>query len=243
MNKDTDSTRAVVTEARTNLLTEEEKRRIIAEVTFRSELLREISNRESDSAKQIGNGLSAHLNSPFFITVIGGIILALLGSIFQFHNAQAESDQAYVQTVRERKYDLLRAFTGDLDYQIRTSAHLNIELKDLEGSKRSAAYTEQLQRDYEELYQQYLKTPQDDSYADQIKAMFHGKDVETAATNFFQAKKDAFSEAAALLNAHPTSPDLETQYYTQINNRLSPTKTALLQAMIADIEHTRAGGR
>jgi hypothetical protein len=232
---------------RTSLLTEDDKRRIIAEIELRQELLRQVSSTNMSSAGETSNSLLAYLNSPFVVTVVGGVILALLGGLFQHHYAQIESDQAYVRTLRDKKYELLRSFAADLDLKHRYMAWLSGNYHYLYTSSKDA-YGQQVVRSYPDVFQLYLKTPQSVSYAAQINAAFNSPVITEKVKTLIDVESTALQEAAIVAQSPaPTSRkpgqpigDPESDYYKSVSDKISPPREDLFRAMEENIKNTRA---
>ena len=227
------------------LLTAEEKRRIVTEIRLRQELLQELSAREAAPAEKKRSTLRESLNSPFVITIIGGAILALLGAYLQNHYAQIERDQAYVRTLRDKKYELFRTFAADLDFKLRCEGWLNNEQRRLDSAAapQNSGFRQQLLQNYQNVFLIYIKIPQSSTYADQIKTLFPSSEVSTKMDILVEKMRTAVKEAGRMVERSDPSKSVEEAYYAQVNGAISSARFELYQAMQQDINTTRAPGQ
>jgi hypothetical protein len=244
-----DSSRA----AKTASLSDEERRRIVAEFELREELREELGKTlargDAPPPERPRFAAGALLNSPFVITILGGILLAILGAFLQHRSADIENDRAYVRTVREKKYEMLRTFFADLDFQLRCNAWLMNTLRSIEQRERSraadlnGAYNLQKLKAFQDIHQLYLKTPQASAYADQINALFPSTDVHDKMERFLSAQAAAVAEAGKLAVSARPDENVEDKAYALVTERVRKPRLDLLVAMQEDIKYTTAEGR
>jgi hypothetical protein len=230
-------------------LSEDDRRRIIAESRLREELRRELATGHSSSAKSSRNTASALLNSPFVLTVVGGLLLSLAAAVLQHRYADIENDRAYVRAVREKKFELMRTFLADLDLQLRCSAWLLNTLPSVEAREKSrtadlnSAYSLQKLKDYQDIHQLYLKTPQAAAYADQINALFPSAEVHKKMDSFLAAQASAVADAGTLSTNAQNNASVQDAAYKLVTDRTRQPRLDLLVAMQEDIKNTTPEGR
>ncbi|MCH8342679.1 MAG: hypothetical protein IH983_01685 [Planctomycetes bacterium] len=81
------------------------------QVAALAQLVRLFEDLENERGKKRGGRFSRCVNSPFFITVIGGSLLALVSLVWQSNSDSAKQQRALVQAEIQEKQQLLESFS------------------------------------------------------------------------------------------------------------------------------------
>ena len=230
-------------------LTVSERTRIIAEVRLREEIARAIADEREPKPSAGISRVTATLNSPFFITIIGGVVLAIIGAAFQHFYTKLDNDRAYVRTVRDKKYELLHNFAADLDSHIRFDAWLNNEQRRIDDMRKGVSEHRVSQEDYsqhlrgfQDVNLAYLRIPQASSYAAEIKSLFRTNHVPERLDTFLQKLGTAVKMEGDRVNSLSSSTDITSEYYGNVTDAVKMERQNLLDAMQNDILATNADG-
>ena len=115
------------------VLSEEEKRRIRAEMILREELRRELKlieppAKQESSLRRYAVLIFDALNKPFFITILFGGLLSFITLKVQQRAALKEKERTYLQASQERKFQLLSSFDASFNNSFSSRLHYSSKL-------------------------------------------------------------------------------------------------------------------
>lgn len=156
------------------MLTSEEKKQI------REEIRRELSQ----AVPQKRSKVLVLINSAFFVTFVGALLIALMGHLWQTTASRNKMNVVRWQTLQDRKYALLGTFCHEFESSVMVLATLNkmrmwlVENKDEPAARdemgRSHAQTLQ---EFKELWILYGKQQKPNALFAKIKASFDSDEV------------------------------------------------------------------
>ena len=102
-------------------LTEAEKEKIRAEMDYRAAIAHHVApTRFNPGKSQWMSQLWLACNQPVVITILGGLLLAGFGATLQDRNTEQQQNKARTTQVIDKKYDLLFAFSTNVERYVDT---------------------------------------------------------------------------------------------------------------------------
>ncbi len=166
-------------------LSEEEKVRIREEMNYREEIRILLSAKHNKETHPI----KGFLNSAFFVTVLGGIVIAFLGHLWQEASLHRQKEILRLESASQQRYDLLNSFVQNFEstMMILGTMHKNkLSLADITAKRKAnetsvapEAFNSQ-NRLYEDTWALYQKAPKINTYEIQIRAHYRDAAVLSA---------------------------------------------------------------
>lgn len=184
------------------MLTDDDRGRLREEMVLREEMRRELS-RPSEGAKL---GIRSFLNSPFFITVIAGFAISVVGHLFVRTNAEYARERAAEGAIRDKKMAVTSALANDLSTYIgmkgsflKRKIWLNSHRD--ESAMRDGATRADVQKEYFDIWKLMMQARKPDAVLAEVRSFFASPEVIDDA--------DKVESAIAALDEAKTEADVE----------------------------------
>src|SRR5580704_5922887 len=162
------------------MLSENEKLRIREELAYREEFLQELRPKKKGIAR-----LFEIVNQPAIVTILGGLILAIVASYLQERSSKREQAILRHRQIIDKKYDLLESFCKEFERDL--TLYYGIRMKELALCSDKEDPLGRLRPDkvkeYIELRNYYYQNCHPQALLQKIPAMFRASDTVSDATN------------------------------------------------------------
>jgi hypothetical protein len=219
-----------------SVLSEQEKQHIREEMLLRADIRREME--QAEEAKE-SSKWQAFVNSPFVITLLGGLILAWVSGRIQENIAQHDKRQAYLLTLQNKKQDLLKTFGNEFWWVSITDMRDMSNLGYLNrydaardsGNKKALRHYKaedvtRIEKDATEDTKFLRSHPSIDALCAQVKSLFDSPAVRTGVDKLNQT----------LINSLDDVSTAEKQEQEKI--KITPLYNAVMSAMGDEIKTT-----
>lgn len=210
------------------LLSAEDVARIKDEIILREQILNDLRDKKIKPE----SGWGKFLNSPFTITVIGGVVIALVGGWLQWVAGRNEKDKAYQQSLRDKKIAMLTTFGNAFDqYTYLTLDMGNKERWVFEHVRDKVKPTDEYGRPYTEIVklrdearQKYYTGPNARAMLVEIDVLFTDQAVHENVEQLRASMDQVFDKVQDFFE------------FNEAVGELQPRRDALLTAMAAEIK-------
>jgi hypothetical protein len=175
------------------MMSESDRARVREEMLLREEIRRELAPPTASPSRKIG---PAFIHTPFFITVICGFCISLMGNMFVRANAQNERFLARENSLREKKTAIVSSFADDLSTlsSIRASWLVRKLWLDAHQKEPSETYKYGQTRDqvyglYVDLWKMLMKTRKSDAILAEARSFFDSEQVQLLLTEEMHAQE------------------------------------------------------
>jgi len=168
-------------------LSDQEKSRIKEEILFREQVRQEV---QAATQKEEKRNFLGFLNSTFTVTVVGGLLLAVVASRLQTGAAYNDQLRSRSQVLQDKKFDLLVKFSDLGNSFLENVSRFRQDYTWLTNNKASTAITpdnrtrEQIQKEYEELRSQIAVGTSPIAITSQISALYDSEEIRKAVEDF-----------------------------------------------------------
>jgi hypothetical protein len=174
------------------------------------------------------------------LTVVGGIVLALLTTLFQFVSARKQQDLVFRQQLRDKKYALLAAVAGGFHRDMIVLHKIKKMKGWLSKCKEGDMFEGALTRDelwilYKTVFELYVKENKTSALMAEVQAVFTDARVREEA----QHLDGQFTNID--INRSPESEESEKKLIEKLDQFYTGTDDTLRKlerAMAAEINHT-----
>lgn len=138
------------------------------------------------SAKPRSAKVARFFAHPATLTVVGGIVLALLTTLFQFCSAKTQQALVFKQQLRDKKFALLAAVAEEFHRDLGVLPKIKKMKAWLRDNKEGDMFEGSLGRDevstlYQKLYEQYQMENKTSALMAQVEALFSNPQVREEA--------------------------------------------------------------
>jgi hypothetical protein len=174
---------------------------------------------------------------PATLTVVGGILIALLTTLFQFLSANTQQALSFRQQLRDKKYQLLAAvaegFHRDVIVMHKLKKMKGWLSHHKEGDKFDGTFTrDEIWTLYQTVFEQYLKENRTSALMTQVEALFGNAEVHEEAKHL----DDLFMNIDIELS--PEHDQALEAKLEQFYRRTEETLRKLERSMAEEIKHT-----
>jgi len=167
-----------------SMLSDDDKARLREEALFREELQRTLSEPKTE------NAFLKFLNSPFVVTLLGALIVAHLGHLWQEASLNRQKEISRLESTAQQRYDLLFSFVQNFESTMMILGSLrthDIELRAAKVNRDADPKSEDaeikfksINNRYQDTWWQYQKASKINAFTIQIRARYSDPGVHAA---------------------------------------------------------------